>query len=230
MTRDTAMWMRESVGAWEGVRLLGWAPWLARAPRGAGQLVVLVPGFQSNEAVMDPLARFLRYLGYDARPWGRGWNRGKVEQDVRGMMPVLEAWTAEHGRPAAMVGWSLGGVISRELARELPQCVQTVITYGTPVVGGPTWTSAAGLYGEAVCARAAARSRQREIDRPLQQPLTIIYTRSDHIVSWPACIDRISPNATHVEVRSTHVGLGLDPDVWWTVARALQHHMPVEAS
>lgn len=228
MVRDTAMWARESVGLLEFGRILGWAPWLARAPRGAGQLVVLVPGFQSHEVVMQPLLRFLRYLGYDARSWGRGWNRGKVQEDVLGMIPVLEQWTAERGAPAALVGWSLGGVISRELARERPDCVRTVVTYGTPVVGGPTFTAAAGIYGEAVCARQALRSRQRELDRPLQQPLTVIYTRADHIVSWPACIDRISPNVTHVEVQSTHVGLGFDPDVWWTVARALQHHLPPE--
>ena len=228
MVRNTAMWAKESVGVLEGARLLGWSPWLARAPRGQGQLVVLVPGFQSSESVMHPLMRYLRFLGYDARHWGRGWNRGKVQDDVLGMLPVIERWTAEHGAPAALVGWSLGGVISREIAREVPHCVQTIVTYGTPVVGGPTWTSAAGIYGEAVCARQAARSRQRELDRPLQQPITAIFTRADHIVSWPACIDRISPNVTHVEVKSTHVGLGFDPDVWWTVARALQHHLPSE--
>lgn len=52
-------------------------------------------------------------------------------------------------------------------------------------------------------------------------PLTVIFTRRDAVVDWRACIDTHSPQAEHVEVRSTHVGLGIDPDVWREVARRL---------
>ena len=57
--------------------------------------------------------------------------------------------------------------------------------------------------------------------RPIQVPITAIYTRADRIVDWRACIDRRSHEVRHVEVRSTHLGLGLDPDVWWVVAQTL---------
>ncbi len=226
LSQNMVAWARELAGVSEAARLAGWSPWLARAPKGDGRLVVTIPGFRSPDVVMQPLTLYLRYLGYSARTWGRGWNAGRVETDVREMMPVLERWVAEHGRPATLVGWSLGGVISRELARELPHAVEQVVTYGTPVVGGPTWTAAADLYGRQACARQAARSLEREHQRPLTLPITAIYTRADGIVSWPACIDRLSPNVTHVEVRSTHVGLGIDPDVWWSIARALQQPVP----
>jgi len=213
---------REALGVLETVRLLGWVPTLTRAPRGDGQRVVLIPGFQSPDVVMQPLTRFLRQIGHDACTWGRGWNEGRLEEDVRAMMPRIEAWAAESGRPLALVGWSLGGVISRELARELPHAVDRIVTYGSPIVGGPSWTVTASHYGPERCARAAERTRIRELERPLQQAITAIYTRSDGIVSWPACIDRVSPRVTHVEVGSTHLGLGIDPEVWWVVARALQ--------
>lgn len=221
MPRTLRAMLAESTGALEVARLLSWMPWLARAPRGDGQVVVLVPGFQTPDLVMDPLMRFLRLLGYEARTWGRGFNRGRVEQDVAAMVPRIEQWATESGRPVAVVGWSLGGVISRELARELPDEVDQVVTYGTPVVGGPSYTAAASLYPPEVRARVAAQSAQRERDMPVQQPITAIFTRADGIVSWSACIDRTSPRVRHVEVGSTHMGLGMDPEVWWVVAKAL---------
>ena len=116
-------------------------------------------------------------------------------------------------------------MISRELARERPECVRTVAPWHTG--GGRSLLHGCSRHLRRSCVRDSPPLRQRELDRPLQQPLTVIYP-ADHIVSWPACIDRISPNVTHVEVQSTHVGLGFDPDVWWTVARAHQHHLPPE--
>jgi hypothetical protein len=88
-------------------------------------------------------------------------------------------------------------VIARETARMIPQVVSRVITYGTPAIGGPTYTLGARAFGHA------------ESDRIRR------------VVSWPACIDRTSPDVEHVEVRSTHAGMGLDPNVWQIVATRL---------
>ena len=51
--------------------------------------------------------------------------------------------------------------------------------------------------------------------------MTAIFTRRDGIVAWQACIDRSTAGVEHIEVASTHIGLGIDPDVWETVARTL---------
>ncbi|MFT6159656.1 MAG: hypothetical protein ACJAZO_000140 [Myxococcota bacterium] len=72
------------------------------------------------------------------------------------------------------------------------------------------------------CERIVARQKQREHDQPLTTPLTAIFTRRDTVVDWPASIDLTSPHTTHVEVRSTHVSMGIDPDVWRAVAHALE--------
>jgi hypothetical protein len=58
-------------------------------------------------------------------------------------------------------------------------------------------------------------------DSPLDVPTTAIFTRRDGVVDWRACIDQHTPNVRHIEVRSTHMGLGIDPDVWLAVAEAL---------
>lgn len=96
----------------------------------------------------------------------------------------------------ALVGWSMGGVLSRETARRRPDLVAQVITFGTPVLGGHAFA-------------------------PIRVPITAMWSRRDGVVSPRACIDDFSPNVVNVEVSSTHLGMGIDPDVWLEVARRL---------
>ena len=137
------------------------------------------------------------------------------------------AWPREHG-PVSLVGWSLGGVVAREVAREHPDAVRRLITYGTPVIGGPTFTVGADAYGADECARITQLTETLDRTRPITVPVTTIYTRRDGIVTWQACLDHASRDVEHVEVGSTHLGLGVDPDVWSVVATRLAH--PVRAT
>jgi pimeloyl-ACP methyl ester carboxylesterase len=119
------------------------------------------------------------------------------------------------------VGWSLGGVVAREVARQRPDLVSSVVTMGTPIVGGPTYTAAARFFGKDASRAAGPAASRAARSARIQVPLTVIFSRADGVVDWRASIDRATQGARHVEVRSTHVGLGIDPDVWWAVARAL---------
>jgi pimeloyl-ACP methyl ester carboxylesterase len=218
-------------------RLLAAAPRLAVAPRGDGSVVVDVPGWRAPEASGAPLRAWLRWLGYDARGWGFGVNRGSPERDAERLTELVVGLAEDAGGPVALVGWSLGGVVAREVARQAPEAVRCVVTYGTPVVGGPTHTVGARTYGPDECARVTALIEELDARSPIPVPLTAVLTRRDAVVSWTACIDRASPDVRHVEVDSTHVGLGIDPDVWLTVATALaepagavQEQAPLRAS
>lgn len=193
---------------------------LARAPKGKGEPVILIPGWRSPEATMTPMRRYLLSKDYDARHWGRGINMGKVREDRDAMLEVVEQLARDKG-PVSLVGWSLGGVISRELAREIPGSVARVITYGTPVIGGPSYTAAAGSYDPELKAKVAEEQAQLNRDQPIQVPMTILFSKRDEVVHWPACVDKTSPKTVHVEVGSTHVGMGIDPDVWSLAAQAL---------
>ncbi len=197
------------------------APALRGLPRGDGGPVLLIPGWKAPEATMAPLRRYLTWLGHDARHWGLGRNRGRPEADTARMADRVAALATERGRPVALIGWSLGGNIARETARLLPGSVARVITYGTPAVGGPTHTVGAPRWGLDECARISRHLAALDAASPLQVPVTAIFSRADEIVSWPSCIDRVSPRVEHVEVWSTHVGLGIDPAVWTVIARRL---------
>ena len=185
-----------------------------------GSLVIDVPGWGAPESLTAPLRGYLRSLGYDAQGWGFGRNRGDVRGDVRRLEKHVVSQAAGHG-PISLVGWSLGGVIAREVAREIPASVSRVITYGTPIIGGPAHTVAARNYEPGFGDEVDRIVADLDADAPISVPITAIFTRRDGIVAWQACIDRASPDVEHIEVSSTHIGLGIDPDVWEIVARTL---------
>jgi len=202
-------------------RLAGALPRLLTAPRGDGHIVVDIPGWKAPEISGAPLRAYLRSLGYDARGWGLGTNTGDPRRDVERLTHSVLRLVEENGGAVSLVGWSLGGVIAREVARRHPDAVRRVITYGTPIVGGPRFTAIARAYGPEASRAAGAVADRLDAESPIRVPLTVVFTRRDGIVSWKACIDRVSPYAEHVEVSSTHIGMGLDPDVWRLVADRL---------
>ncbi len=191
-----------------------------------GQLVVLIPGWKAPEAAMAPLRNYLRLLGHDARHWGLGRNTGTPVEDTLQLLEHVDELRQRTGRKVTLVGWSLGGVIARETARKAPDSVRRVITYGTPAFGGPTYTLGAPVWGEVACARYASMIEELDRDVPIAVPITAVFSRRDQVVSWAACIDRHSPNVRHIEVRSTHIALGVDPDVWRVVAWELGRREP----
>lgn len=206
----------------EALRLALNAPGLLASPRGRRQPVILIPGWQAPQASMNPLRQLLRLKGYDARHWGQGVNRGDVEAYVDKLRPVLERLAERREQPVSLIGWSLGGVIARELAREMPALVRTVVTYGSPVQGGPIYTAAARSYSAPERERIRRLIEERNRDQPIKVPMAVIFSRLDTIVSWPACIDRLSPSVTHYEVDSTHFSMGIDPAVWQIVLERLR--------
>lgn len=216
--------LAEGTSPLEALRLPGAARRLSGIPRGDGHVVIDIPGWQAPEVSGLPLRRYLAWLGYDARGWTFGKNLGDPARDAIRLTESVEAIVQQSGRPVSLVGWSLGGVIAREVARQRPELVRRVVTYGTPVVGGPTYTAVAGTYAHEVREHASRVTERLDAQRPITRPITVVFSRRDGIVAWPACVDHVSPDAEHVEVRSTHVGMGIDPDVWAVVAERL--HRP----
>lgn len=203
-------------------KLLLRAPELARQPRGGGAPVLVIPGYGAGDGSTALLRAYLGLIGYRVRGWGLGRNRGNVGKLIPRIAELVTQWADDVGRPLRLVGWSLGGYLAREAARDRPAAVDRVVTFGSPVVGGPKYTAVAGAYRsrgydlDAIEAEVAAREQV-----PIAVPITAIYTRNDHVVAWQACIDRTSPNVEHVEVRSTHLGLGVDPEVYRIIADRL---------
>jgi len=215
---------------WNELRGLGdmarlpwrWPGLVESAPPGDGSLVWVLPGFRTDDRITFMLRRFLQRVGYRVRGWGLGRNGGDVERLLPRLVAAAGDLSASHG-PLAIVGWSLGGYLGREVARERPELVRRVVTLGSPVVGGPKYTVAArhfrraGIDLDAIERQVADRARER----PLRVPVTALYGRGDAIVAWRACIDRLDRTTEHVEVGTTHLGLGFSPEVYRVVAERL---------
>ena len=207
----------------EGLSLFATWPWLAFVPRGDGRPVVLAPGYAAGDASMYPLFRYLKCLGYDVHHWGLGRNRGKVTQYVTTLKERVRELSEQSGETVTLIGWSLGGVMMREIAREAPELVREVITMGTPIVGGPKYTR----VGEQFAKRENLDLDKFEIavhERNMEGircPVTSIYSKTDGVVSWRASIDRYNPQARNVRVPGSHLGLGFNPVVWRIIATTL---------
>lgn len=209
----------------EPLRLLLRSPALATAPRGHGETVLVLPGFGAGDASTGVLRTYLRWIGYRATGWGLGRNDGRVRALVPRVLRLLEEERARTSRPSHVVGWSLGGVLAREAGRERPELTASIVTLGSPVVGGPKYTAAAASFrrrGEDL--DEIERLVDSRFERPLRVPVTAIFSKSDGVVAWEAAIDRRSAGIEHVEVAATHLGLGFSPEVFAIVADRLARH------
>jgi pimeloyl-ACP methyl ester carboxylesterase len=196
---------------------------LGMAPRGDGGNVLVLPGFMAGDASTAALRQFLRAIGYLVHGWGLGQNRGRMLTYLPRLTETIERLVAEQRRPMPLVGWSRGGVLAREIARERPELVSRVITMGSPVKGGVAATSIARMVERHTGIKAADLAKlQRDRDlRPITTPITAIYSKTDGVVAWQACIDDTSTAVEHVEVVGSHVGLGFNADVFAIVAKKL---------
>jgi hypothetical protein len=216
--------LREARGLLELPRLLLRAGTLARQPRGRGAPVLVLPGYGAGDISTVLLQSYLRLLGYRVRGLGRRKNPDDVPEQLARVLKRLLSFSRKGRQKVRIVGWSLGGYLAREAARERPDLVRQVITLGTPVVGGPKYTVIAhslrrrGIDIDAIEAQIQMRNRVS-----LTTPVTAIYSRLDCVVAWEACIDRDCSNVEHVEVGTTHLGLGFSPEVYRIIADRLAH-------
>ena len=205
---------------------LRWTPAWFTLPRGRAAVsrsVILLPGFGGGPRSLMALKRYLRRRGHAADDWGLGRNTGHVAELRAALQGRVEARVRATGEPVTLVGWSLGGYIAREFAREHPARVRRIVTLGSPVVGGPRYTATARWYAEQGfdLDRMEHAVKQRYA-RPLTTPVVAIYSKRDGVVAWQACIDRWSPHVRHVEVDESHLGMGFAPRVLRIVAEEVE--------
>jgi pimeloyl-ACP methyl ester carboxylesterase len=204
--------------------LLAASPLLLAAPRGDGHAVLVLPGFLAEDSSTATLRTFLRARGYEVAGWRLGRNLGPTAAILGGMTALLAELAERSGRRVSLVGWSLGGIFARELARNHPDAVRQVITLGSPFgLVDPRDSRANSAFQRYTRLHVDAPSlpRRDELARPIPIPATAIYSKLDGIVPWRACLEAAGPHSENVGVYSSHMGLGHNAAALWVVADRL---------
>lgn len=202
------------------------SPLLMTAPRGNGQPVLVLPGFATSDRMTMLMRQYLSLMGFKVFPWELGWNFDQHSAGENGehVAARINAIADETGQSVSLVGWSLGGIIAREVARRDPSRVRQVITLGSPFTGNPHANAISKVYemmtGNEV-ASPAIRMRFVLGHHPLKIPSTAIYSRMDGIAAWRNCMAETNEISENVEIQSSHFGFVTSPAVYYALADRL---------
>lgn len=202
---------------------VGALPLLSLAPRGDGHPVLVLPGLVASDISTRPLRAFLRTRGYAVKGWGQGRNLGLRPGVQQAMVDLVQEMSDTHGRKVSLVGWSLGGLYARQLAKMMPERVRGVITLGSPFAAGPKSTNAWRVY-EFASGRGAEEEDARfggSLAGCPPVPTTAIFSRTDGICAWQGCVEKTSATSESIEVESSHCGMGHHPAAVYAVAERL---------
>jgi pimeloyl-ACP methyl ester carboxylesterase len=213
--------MMEARAPWEYAAMLAAAPWLNRLPKGDGHPVIVFPGLGASDTSTLPLRNFLRDRGYTPYAWKQGFNFGPRHGVLDSCRALVHQVAQRHQEKVSLVGWSLGGIYAREIAKEQPEHARCVITLGTPFTGHPRATNAWRFY-ELVSGQSVHDPvLVEQVKQPPTCPTTSIYSKSDGIVAWQCSINPAAPHTENIEVHASHIGMGMNPLALYAVADRL---------
>ena len=195
-------------------------PLLHLTPKGDGHPVLVIPGLMAADDSTLPLRKFLEGRGYVVKGWGLGLNRGLREGVQDSMLDCVRQLSEVNGRKISIVGWSLGGIYARELAKLAPECIRSVISLGSPFGGNPRSTNAWRIY-ELASGQPVDDAHDARLSVAPSVPTTSIYSRTDGICAWQGCVEKSSAHSESIEVQGSHCGLAVNPAAVFAVADRL---------
>ena len=193
-------------------------------PQGDNHPVLVLPGFLASSKSTAPLRQYLAKLGYRAHRWKLGQNTGYSPGLHNGMRNRMLELVDRYGQKISLVGWSLGGVYARELAREMPDIVRQVITMGSPFRGHPSSSNVHHIFNlmSDVPYNKISESFLQHMATPPPVPTTALYTRGDGIVAWQSTVELSDRyDVENIHVGGSHLGLGFNPRVLVALADRL---------
>lgn len=200
-------------------------PWLMSVPRGDGHGVLVIPGFLGQDDHTLIMRRFLDARGYRSYGWSLGQNRGmRRAGGIDALMNRLQqVFSDNDNNPVSIVGWSLGGVFARLMAREAPGKVRQVICLGAPL-GNPDDTNHLldnhQINDPSLSREFILRVLRRSFGLPTV-PTTAIYSRTDAVVPHQFARVRETDLSENIEVVSSHAGLVVNPQVFYLLGQKL---------
>jgi len=228
---------RESRAGVEAAALFRSSVWRGGGvPDGDGRPVLLIPGFLAGDGSMATMTRWLRENGYRTRRAGMRANVGCSEDQLARLEARLEGFAEASGERVAIIGQSRGGAFARVLAVRRPDLVSGIVTLGAPtvrqlsahpfvlaqvvLVGALGTSRVPGMFRVSCLRGACCKHFRADLVGafPADVAYTALYSKTDGVVDWRACLD---PEAQLIEVRASHLGMGLNAGVYAEVGHAL---------
>ncbi|MCR2835054.1 esterase/lipase family protein [Parerythrobacter lacustris] len=202
-------------------------PMMAALPRGDGHGVLVLPGFMASDTSTKPMRQLLDSLGYESAGWGLGRNVRVDNARIESMLTGADELFERTGRKISIVGWSLGGVFARELAKLAPEKVRLVISLGSPISDDRNHTNARRLF-EYLNGNEPEPMKDgnfAKLGEAPPVPTTSILTKTDGVVHWRGSVqfpgDANHGQTENIEVHASHCGLGVNPLVMFAIADRL---------
>lgn len=188
---------------------------------GKGQVVIVVPGLLSSNFATTILRKYLNKIGFNAFGWESGFNLGRLES-LAIIIKQVENAATQYNQKVILIGWSMGGIFVREVAKDQPNSIKKVITIGSPFADVNAPNHAKWAYDLFNNVNTIDQNIINQIHLPAPVPTTALYSKTDGMVPWEACME-IEENETHknIEISSSHFGMGANPNVLKVVVENL---------
>lgn len=192
---------------------------------GDGHPVIILPGFMSSDSATKPLRKLLDDIRYTTYGWELGRNYGE-EEDLDLLFNRIDKIYQDHRKPISVIGWSLGGIYARQIAKSRPHLIRQVITLGSPFSGITEPNHAAWIHKLITSGKGKDiidPELLADIPKPAPVPTTAIYSKQDGVVHWEHCIEEETSIHQNIEVYGSHLGLGVNPTVIEIIIDRLQY-------
>lgn len=186
---------------------------LRQLPQGDGQPVMVFPGLAASDRLTVPLRDAIAAAGYPVVGWGLGVNLGLRRGLLETMLTRVRIWSDRHGRKVSLVGWSLGGLYAREIAKRMPDRVRQVVTLGTPSVGDLRANNAWRLYELLNDHKVDAPPIDTDLAACPPVPISSIYSRDEGIIPVEAAVLPKGAKRESIAIDGSHLGMPWSPDV-----------------
>lgn len=188
--------------------------------------IVTVPGLMGADGSTAIIRKYLRSLGYTCYGWDQGRNLGLHVNVEEKFEEYLEELVEVHQRPISLIGHSLGGLYSREMAKRRPDLINNVITLGSPFNHPDFYAHAAirVLY-EILNGEASVSDYEliQQLKIPPTCPTHCLYSKKDGVVHWNSCLqENPPPHVENVEVLGSHMGMGHNALILYMIGERLQ--------
>jgi pimeloyl-ACP methyl ester carboxylesterase len=224
--RPPPNWRRLAETAWLIPRL--WHSFRRPRPLGPvdGPLALVIPGWVASDRTTLSLRRALADAGWRVHGWDMGFNRGATVETVERLQRRLDE--VGNGRPVLLVGWSLGGVYARELARAAPNQVRAVVTLGSPFSGDPHQNNVWRLYEWIAKHKVDDPPIPRITDKP-PVPQLALWSRRDGIVAVRSARGLDHERDEEVELDCAHMAFGVSARAARKVVREIDRFLKKHA-